>query len=57
MKKWGCWLVYPFLAASVIMSFIALCRTCPRNGENISFDYMGIIVMIIYKQNKHKTIS
>ena len=56
MKKWECWLVYPFLAASVIMSFIALCRTCPRNGENISFDYMGVIVMIIYKQNKHKTI-
>lgn len=47
MKKWEYWLVYPFLSASFIMSLIALCRTYPRNGENLSFDYMGIIVGIL----------
>lgn len=47
MKKWERWLIYPFLTASFFMSLIALCRTCPRNGENLSFDYMGIIVGIL----------
>lgn len=47
MKKWECCLVYPFLAVSLVMSFIAICRTCPRSGENLSFDYMGIIVGIL----------
>lgn len=49
MKKWERWLVYPFLAASFIMSLIAICLTCPREvtQQNLGFDYMGVIVGIL----------
>lgn len=45
MKSWERWIVYIGLTISIIQSFIALCRTCPRT--DLKFDYMGVIVGLL----------
>lgn len=41
-----CWSIM-FALASLVMSIVALVNKCPRCGDNLGFDYLGIIIAIL----------
>lgn len=47
MSKKSLYAVLSVSSASFILSFISICRSFPRSGEYLSFDYLGLTVGIL----------